>query len=393
MGRGRRETMGLALAAVVGAAAALLALAGASAFAGVGSGAGEPSGPAVRAVYRAAAPAVVAIEAGDRTGSGFLVDTRGHIVTNAHVVGDERTVEVSIGGRRITAHPRGVEKSVDIAVLQLESPAEGVTPLSFADSSELRVGDPVVAIGSPFGLQGSLSTGIVSGLRRQIDSPNGFAITGTIQTDAALNPGNSGGPLLDMSGRVVGVATQIATDSGRNEGIGFAVPASVVRRTANRIIATGSADLPYLGIVGQDMGDGLRLADVFADGPAAGVLAPGDVIVSVDGDPVTTSAALAAAIADAVPGDAVSIGVLRGARRVQAPRHAPRPPARGALSEVLEPQQGVAGAAHRHRDAQALALADDGAHQGLALQPAPGLQVEERGRPAPGGRRRRASAT
>ena len=305
----------MALAAVVGAAAALLALLAASAFAGVGSGEGEPGGPAVRAVYRAAAPAVVVIEAGDRTGSGFLIDSGGHIVTNAHVVGDEKTVEVSIGGRRITAHPRGVEKSVDVAVLQLESPVAGVTPLVFADSSELRVGDPVVAIGSPFGLQGSLSSGIVSGLRRQIDSPNGFAITGTIQTDAALNPGNSGGPLLDMSGRVVGMATQIATDSGRNEGIGFAVPSTVVRRTALRIIATGNADLPYLGIVGQDVGDGVRLAQVFADGPAAGALRPEDLIVSVGGAPVTSNAGLAAAIADAVPGDAVEIGILRGSGR------------------------------------------------------------------------------
>ena len=128
----------------------------------------------------------------------------------------------------------------------------------------------MVAIGAPFGLQGSLSTGIVSGLRRQIDSPNGFAITGVIQTDAALNPGNSGGPLLDMSGRVVGVATQIATDSGRNEGIGFAVPSAVVRRTAERIIATGRAGLPYLGIVGGDVPEGVVLQQVLAGGPAVG---------------------------------------------------------------------------------------------------------------------------
>ncbi len=317
MGRGRRDAMGIVLAALVGATAALIGVAGASAFAGAGGSLdGEPTGPAVRAVYRTAAPAVVAISAGDRTGSGFLIDTSGHVVTNAHVVGDEKTVEVSIGGRHITAHPRGVEKSVNVAVLQLESPVSGVTPLVFADSSELRVGDPVVAIGSPFGLQGSLSTGIVSGLRRQIDSPNGYAITGTIQTDAALNPGNSGGPLLDMSGRVVGVATQIATDSGRNEGIGFAVPASVVRRTASRIIATGTADLPYLGIVGQDTGDGLRLADVFADGPAAGVLRPEDIVVSAGGEPATTNAALASAIADAVPGDVVSMGIRRGGREM-----------------------------------------------------------------------------
>ena len=265
----------------------------------------------MRAVYRAAAPAVVSVDAGDRTGSGFLVDTAGHIVTNAHVVGDARTVEVSVGGRRVPAHLRGVERSVDVAVLQLDGPAGDVTPLEFA-SGEPRVGDPVVAIGSPFGLQGSLSTGIVSGLRRQIDSPNGFAITGTIQTDAALNPGNSGGPLLDMSGRVVGVATQIATDSGRNEGIGFAVPAAVARRTAARIIATGNADLPYLGIMGQNTADGILLASVFASGPAEGVLAVGDLITAVDGHEVLTNAALASALADAHPGQTVRISITRG---------------------------------------------------------------------------------
>ena len=133
MGRGRRDAMGIVLAALVGATAALIGVAGASAFAG-GSVDGEPSGPAVRAVYRTAAPAVVAISAGDRTGSGFLIDMSGDVVTNAHVVGDEKTVEVSIAGRHITAHPRGVEKSVDVAVLQLESPVEGVTP-STGDSS------------------------------------------------------------------------------------------------------------------------------------------------------------------------------------------------------------------------------------------------------------------
>ena len=170
---------------------------------------------------------------------------------------------------------RGVEPSVDVAVLELGAPAGDVAPLVFADSSELRVGDPVIAIGSPFGLQGSLSTGIVSGLRRQIDSPNGFAITGVIQTDAALNPGNSGGPILDTSGRVVGVATQIASEGGRNEGIGFAVPSSVVRRTAERIIATGRASLPYLGIMGGDVGDGIALQDVLPGGPAVGAPAAG----------------------------------------------------------------------------------------------------------------------
>ncbi len=310
MGRERGDRIGMLLAATAGALASAVVLAGAAALAGVGSGGHSSGQEDVRAVYRAAAPAVVSIDAGDRTGSGFLVDDSGHVVTNAHVVGDAQTVEVSLGGRRVSAHPRGVERSVDIAVLQLEGPAGDATPLTFA-AREPRVGDPVVAIGSPFGLQGSLSTGIVSGLRRQIDSPNGFAITGTIQTDAALNPGNSGGPLLDMSGHVVGVATQIATESGRNEGIGFAVPAPVAHRTVERIIATGSADLPYLGIMGQNTPEGILLARVFADGPAAGALAPGDLITAVDGDAATSNADLASALADAVPGQRVTLSVTR----------------------------------------------------------------------------------
>ena len=148
----------------------------------------------MRAVYRAASPSVVLIDAGDRTGSGFLVDARGHVVTNAHVVGDRATVDVDLGGRHVAATVRGVEPSVDVAVLALKGSQGDVPPLPFGDSAGVRIGDPVVAIGAPFGLNGSLSSGIVSGLRRQIDSPNGFAIQGVIQTDAALNPGNSGGP-------------------------------------------------------------------------------------------------------------------------------------------------------------------------------------------------------
>jgi putative serine protease PepD len=174
-----------------------------------------------------------------------------------------------------------------------------------------------VAIGSPFGLRDSVSTGIVSGLRRQIDSPNGFAITGVIQTDAALNPGNSGGPLLDMSGRVIGIATQIATDNGRNEGIGFAVPAATARRAAAAIVRTGAAGLPYLGIVGQDAGDGVRIAQATPSGPAAGILRPGDVLVAVDGESVHDNGDLAAVLADRSPGQAVGLDVLRGGGRTR----------------------------------------------------------------------------
>lgn len=308
----RRDAIRTLGAAVLGGLVTGLVLVAGGAVAGLGADAGADRAEAVRGVYRQASGAVVSVAADDRTGSGFLVDDAGHVVTNAHVVGDDREVEVSIGGRLVPATVRGVEPSVDVAVLRLASPPGDVAPLSFVEGDDLRVGDPVVAIGAPFGLQGSLSTGIVSGLRRQIDSPNGFAITGVIQTDAALNPGNSGGPLLDLSGRVVGVATQIASEGGRNEGIGFAVPAPVVRRTAARIIATGSARLPYLGIVGQDVDGGVLLADVLPSGPAVGALRPRDLIVSVDGRATPSNAALATALATRAPGETVTVGVLRG---------------------------------------------------------------------------------
>ncbi len=314
MGRDALRTIG---AAVVGGLATGLVLFATGAVAGVGAGPGPGARvDEVRAVYRSASPAVVTVAGSDRTGSGFLVDDRGHVVTNAHVIGDDREVQVSIGGRRLTATVRGVEPSVDVAVLALGEPVGDIAPLAFADADP-RVGDPVVAIGAPFGLQGSLSTGIVSGLRRQINAPNGFAITGVVQTDAALNPGNSGGPLLDLSGRVIGVATQIASEGGRNEGIGFAVPGPVVERTARRIIATGSAHLPYLGIVGQDVDGGVLLADVLAGGPALGALQPQDLVVAVDGRATPTNAAIAAALAERVPGDTVRVGVTRGGERME----------------------------------------------------------------------------
>ena len=330
MGR-RTDAMKVMTAAAVGGLVTGLVLIGTGAVAGVGTasaGVGEPGGTDVRALYRAAAPAVVSVTGDDRTGSGFLIDDRDHIVTNAHVVGDAKQLVVSIGGRRVGARVQGVEPSADLAVLELEVGAGDVRPLEFADSSELGVGDPVIAIGAPFGLQGSLSSGIVSGLRRQIDSPNGFAITGVIQTDAALNPGNSGGPVLDLSGRVVGVATQIATEGGRNEGIGFAIPSDVVRRVAGQLIATGHASLPYLGIAGADRGDGVLLGDVLESGPAVGLLHPDDVIIALDGVSVTSNAALAAALAGHVPGDEVTVGVRRAGKTLDvAVILAPRPAA------------------------------------------------------------------
>jgi putative serine protease PepD len=308
MGRSRIDATRTLAAVVAGALLVLLALT----LAGVGSAGGPPSagaatGERVRAVAKAASPAVVVVSSEGRTGSGILMDRKGHVLTNAHVVGAAREADVAIGGRLVTAYVRGVEPSVDVAVLALPEAPDGIVPLEPDRSGEVRLGDPVVAIGSPFGLPGSVTTGIVSGLERQIEAPNGFAITGVIQTDAALNPGNSGGPLLDLSGRVIGVATQIATEGGRNEGIGFAVPAAVAWRVAGRIVATGSADLPYLGVAGQDAEDGILVQSVFRDGPAEGRIQVGDVLLAVNGIPVPDNAELARQLAFRVPGEEIDV--------------------------------------------------------------------------------------
>jgi S1-C subfamily serine protease len=298
------------LAGVVGGALlAVLAMTLAGAGPGAGpAAAGVPSGERVRSVALDASPAVVLVSSGDRTGSGFLIDDLGHAITNAHVVGAAREVDVTIRGRRVRAYVRGVEPSVDVAVLAIPvEAASGTEPLEPDLDAEARVGDPLVAIGSPFGLPGSVTTGIVSGLRRQIEAPNGFAITGVIQTDAALNPGNSGGPLLDLSGRVIGVATQIATEGGRNEGIGFAVPAAVAWRTAGRIVATGRADLPYLGVAGQDVDGGVLVQSVFRGGPADGRIQVGDLLVALNGIPVPDNDELAAQLAFRVPGEEIDV--------------------------------------------------------------------------------------
>lgn len=313
MGRTVRGEAARLLAAAVGGGlvAALALVAAGLAGGGAAPARGAPAGEDVRAVHAAAAPAVVAVAASGRRGSGFVVGDGRHVVTSAHVVGADARVEVSRAGRAVTARLRGAEPSVDVAVLELEDPVEGARPLEFA-AGEPRVGDAVVAIGAPFGLEGSVSTGVVSGLDRQIEAPNGFAITGAIQTDAALNPGNSGGPLLDMGGRVLGVATQIATEGGRNEGVGFAVPADVAGPAVEAIVATGRADLPYLGIVGRGAGEGVLLAEVIAGGPAASAgLRAGDLLTAVAGRRVVSSAGVADALAGRRPGDRVRVEARR----------------------------------------------------------------------------------
>ena len=237
------------------------------------------------------------------------------MITNQHVVDGAQSVKVTLwNGKTYDATVVGTDASTDIAVLHVDAPASVLEPLSLGDSSKLQVGDGVVAIGSPFGLEGTLTSGIVSALHRQITAPNDFAIDDAIQTDAAINHGNSGGPLLDMSGRVVGVTSQIESESGGNDGVGFAVSSNTVKRIADALISNGSVDHAYLGVATETSTSpaGARIATVRSGTPAAGSdLTAGDVVTAVDGEKVSSSDQLRELIDAHNPGDSVTLTVSR----------------------------------------------------------------------------------
>jgi S1-C subfamily serine protease len=274
------------------------------------------------------------------TGSGFLIDGDGHVLTNAHVVQGAERVDVQFSEDRESqqAEVVGSDPSSDLALLKVED-TRGATPLPLGDSSKVEVGDPVVAIGNPFGLDRTVTSGIVSALQRQIQAPNGFSISDVIQTDAAINPGNSGGPLLDSSGAVIGINSQIASQSGGNEGVGFAVPSATAGDVVSQILEDGSVQRAYLGITGGDItaqiaqaldlpvDQGVIVERVFAGGPAdsAGIKgatgqttvagesfpAGGDVITMLDGEDVTGMDQVISAVNDHKPGDELTLTVLR----------------------------------------------------------------------------------
>jgi putative serine protease PepD len=252
-------------------------------------------------------------------GSGFVVDGDGHVVTNAHVVDGADTAKVRFAdGKTYDATVVGVDASTDLAVLKVDAPSSALHPLELADSSQVAVGDVVVAIGSPFGLENSVTAGIVSALGRSMTAPNGFTIGGSIQTDAAINHGNSGGPLLDLSGKVIGVNAQIESESGGNDGVGFAIPSDTVKSIVAQIVEDGSVQHAYLGVsVSESTGTtGATLAEVRADTPAAEAgLAVGDVVTAVDGDAIASPAALQAAIDSHAPGDRVIVDYLRNGEK------------------------------------------------------------------------------
>jgi putative serine protease PepD len=277
---------------------------------------------------------------GQATGSGIVIDGKGTILTNWHVV--ENAVKVSVSfedNKTVNAQVVGKDPSNDLALLHVSAEGMKLHPIPLGDSSKAQVGDPVLAIGNPYGFARTLTTGVVSALQREITAPNGFAINNVIQTDAPINPGNSGGPLLDVAGRVIGINSQIASGNGGGSvGIGFAVPINTAKAQLPQLEKGGTIRGGYLGVqtlmidsslapLNLPVKSGALVEEVRAGTPAqkagirggdlkvettgGSVAVGGDIIVSLDGKPVSGSEALATAIAQHKPGDKVTLGIWR----------------------------------------------------------------------------------
>jgi putative serine protease PepD len=271
-------------------------------------------------------------------GSGFVIDSDGHIVTNEHVVDNADSVSVRFwNGNTYKASVVGSDQSTDLAVIKVDAPQSVLHPLTLGDSSKVSVGDAVVAIGSPFGLEETLTGGIVSAVHRQMQAPNNFTINDSIQTDAAINHGNSGGPLLDSSAQVIGVNAQIAGQTGANVGVGFAIPSDTVKSIADTLISSGKVEHAYLGVSVQEIPStvadqlgavaGVEITLVRSNTPAkdAGLVGStgkktidgqqyptgGDIITAIDGQSMTSSEAVQQAIDSHHPGDKISITYWR----------------------------------------------------------------------------------
>jgi len=312
--------------------------------AAAGTVAAGASGLTVRDIYRRAAPGVVFVRARTlqggpspfdlaqrsenlATGSGFVIDGDGRLLTNAHVVAGATDIRVTFSDdRTVPARVIGKDEDTDLALLEVEPEGLELRPLELGSSASVQVGDPTVAIGNPFGLDRTLTTGVVSAKQRRIVAPSGFSIDNVIQTDAAINPGNSGGPLIDAAGRVVGINSQIAT--GGSVGIGFAVPVDTAKAIIPELQAHHTVSHAYLGIRGGE-GDplvsldeggapGVAVQEVDPRGPAAragilgdGAVAGGDVIVAVDGQPVRSMADVDDVVTRHRPGDGLAVRLLR----------------------------------------------------------------------------------
>jgi S1-C subfamily serine protease len=297
----------------------------------------------IAAIYRNAAPGVVTVTRGNGQGSGFVIDRQGYILTNAHVVDASGAINVSFSnGDRVDAQLVGADQSTDVAVLKVNEPSDALRPIPLGTSASVQVGDPVVAIGNPFGYDRTITSGIVSAVARQIESPNGYPINNAIQTDAAINHGNSGGPLLNMQGEVIGISSQIA-DSGvnANVGVGFAIPIDLVKSVAADLRAHGSVQHAYLGVTLQDIDPalasslkdlpsktGVMIAAVSPGSPAATAglkagnrqvvldgqtyVVGGDIVTAIDGTPVKSVTDLQSAVQSKRAGDVVTLSVVHG---------------------------------------------------------------------------------
>jgi S1-C subfamily serine protease len=316
---------------------------------------GDQSASTVNAIYREAAPGVVQVtssvvtqtifgtQRGEALGSGFVMDKDGHVITNFHVIQGADHVFVNFSQNdRIEARVIGADPATDIALLAIDAHRRALSPLPLGNSDTVAVGEPVVAIGNPFGLDRTVTSGIVSAVQRQIQSPSGFAIDKVIQTDAAINKGNSGGPLLDGEGRVIGINTQIATDgtgSEGNVGIGFAVPVNTVKDVISELMRAGKVEHAYLGVGLADItpevarfanlpSQGVIVESVVPGGPAdqAGLRGSdgdtvilrgesyalgGDVITKADGRAIASGDELRSVIDGKRPGDKLSLEIRR----------------------------------------------------------------------------------
>ena len=258
---------------------------------------------------------VVAQSRGSAEGSGWVYDTKGDIVTNEHVVSGATSITVTLSnGKSFKAHLVGRDSSTDLAVVRISAPASMLTPLTVGNSDAVQVGSPVVAIGSPFGLAETVTSGIVSALGRSIEAPNNFTIANAIQTDAPINHGNSGGPLLNSAGQVIGVNAQIQSQSGGSEGVGFAIPSNTVRSVVSQLVAGKTVAHAYFGVQVRDSSSplGAALAQVLPGTPAAKAgLKSGDVVVKLDGKAIQSADDVSSAMDAKKPGEVMKVTYVR----------------------------------------------------------------------------------
>ncbi|MEO8966121.1 MAG: trypsin-like peptidase domain-containing protein [Solirubrobacteraceae bacterium] len=318
----------------------------------------KSTGQSVNQIYKSASPGVVDIlvtsqsqsptaqllgggggtQKSEGEGAGVVYNSQGYILTDQHVVAGAISVKVNFqDGKSYPAKVVGTDPSTDVGVIKVSAPSSELHPIPFADSGQAAVGDPVVAIGSPFSLPETTTTGIISQTGRPIRAPNGYTIPNAVQTDAAINPGNSGGPLLDASGHVLGLNDQIETNNttgsgqGSSSGVGFAIPSNTVRKIAGRIIAAGSVSHAYVGVcLSSTSVGGAEISELgghagcpgSTNNPATRAgLKPGDLVTAINGKTVTSTDAFIAMVDNYAPGQTVTMTVRRGGQTKQIKVH------------------------------------------------------------------------